>query len=87
MVNEATTPAAAQAAPPNRNHLPAAVFVITMLPPGVRMASTKEAANHPTAGISPAAGRCIPHAASKHVTRISTAKPSAAPGTGPMPPL
>src|ERR1019366_4474555 len=31
----ATTPAAAQAAPPNRNHLPAVVFVITMLPPGV----------------------------------------------------
>src|SRR6266702_5740092 len=86
MAKATTTPAAAHAAPPYRNHLPAAVFVITTLPPGVAMASTNEAANHPTAGISPPVGLCIPHPAAAAVTPIAAANAIAAAGTGPMAP-
>src|ERR1022692_3997432 len=84
--NATTTPAAAPAAPPYRNHLPAAVLVITTLPPGVAMASTNDAANHPTADISPAVGVCIPQPASAVVPNTTTANASAAAGTGPTVP-
>src|SRR5215471_5781070 len=81
--NAIRTPAPAHTEPPNRNHFPAPVFVITTLPPEVPMASTYAVTNQPTAGTSPPRGLRIPHAPSTQVTRISTSKASAATGTEP----
>src|SRR5450755_3275872 len=85
--NATTTPATAQAETPYRNHLPVAESVITTLPPGVAMARTNDAANHPTAGIRPAVGVCIPQAARTQVAKIAAANVSAAADTGPRVPL
>jgi len=63
--------------------LPAAVFVITTLPPGVPMASTNDVMNQPTAGMSPPRGLCMPQAPRTHVTPMATAKPTAATGKEP----
>ena len=85
---EKATPApiAALSAPANRYTSPAAVLVITALPLGLDIASTKDASNHPIAGASAPPALRIPLPHSTQVKPIARAKPTAATGTGPNAP-
>jgi len=76
-------PIAAPSAPAKRYTSPAAVLVITTLPLGLDIASTKDASNHPIAGASAPPALRIPLPHSTQVKPIARAKPTAATGTGP----
>src|SRR5262249_35224041 len=84
-VKPATTPIIAPTAPPNSNTSPARLAVMITLPALVPLASTNVAMNQPAAGANPPSPCWVPHAPSRQVARMATAKPTAASGSGPAP--